>query len=309
MVIDVHAHIAWHKLYDSQFLEGLLERFTPSNSSVSKLTESKVKKILYGLLSDANCENLERQMTAAGVSQTVLLNVPNPERRQHAHPTTQFAFEHHKRVLERHPDRFLLFAGVAPYQSASDFEQFKTGVAQGTFRGIKLYAPLGYSVEDSRLDCYYRVCSDNGITVLTHTGPSMRTLNSGFSEPRHVESITVKWPQINFILAHAGFQMDADAVRMAQTYDNLFLDIAGFQSTYTQVDDQTLVEFGEIFNNTLNEKVLFGTDWPMFNLLTPIRNNVEFIQNLFANSNYSKYPDRLHNVLYRNAQRALRLTE
>ena len=80
-----------------------------------------------------------------------------------------------------------------------------------------------------------------------------------------------------------------------------YLDIAGFQSKYHEIDDTCIHNFDLIFNNIkLNKKVLFGTDWPLFNFMQPISKQVDFLKEI-SGILCGTDNQKLNNLLFNNS--------
>lgn len=306
MVIDCHAHIAWRPLYSTRFMAGILRGLLAGfDDSTTNGRGERAERLLGRFLSDQWCDGLVRQMELAGIAKAVLLILPDTDGPERQLMSRRAVYEHHYEVLRRHPNRLLVFAGVDPRDGPDGLELFRTSVREWGFRGLKLYPPLGYRVDDDRFDPYYAICDAYGLPVVIHTGPSLPELDASLAHSHHVSPVARRWPRVNFILAHAGFRLDTDSVNLATTYRNVYLDIAGFRSRYTRLEGETVAEFGRIFRDNLHDKILFGTDWPLFNLLSPPSRDIEFINELFRETEHHGDPRRLEGVLSGNARRSI----
>lgn len=295
--------MAWRPLYGTDFFDGMTRRVLASfGQSPDSRLRDKAERLVLGLMSDQWCDVLVEQMRRAGIARAVLLVLPGCDDPEWVHA-------HHHAVVRRHPDRLLAFASVDPRTGDRGLDLFRRAVRDLGFRGAKLYPPMGYRVDDPALDGYFATCSESSLPALIHVGPSLPELNSSFGDPRHLGPVVRRWPRVNFVLAHAGFRLDDDSVSLARSCPNVYLDLAGFRSTYNQLDRETIDAFGRIFDDGLHQKVLFGTDWPLFSLLSDPGRDVAFVTSLFRETRHGGEDHRLDDILYGNAARVLGMTD
>jgi len=308
LVIDSHAHIAWRPLYDPRFLRGLVRPLLSGlERSAGTGARERAERLVDGFFSDRWGDRLVEQMDRAGIARTVLLMIPILNTGQREGMTAEEVYAHHRAVQQRHPHRLLVFAGVDPRGGENDLQLFTKAVRDWGFRGMKLYPPLGYAADCGSLDGYYELCRDNGLAVVVHTGPSLPEMQNSLADVGRVAAAARRWPEINFILAHAGYLLESDAVALAHACPNVYLDMSAFQSRYARADARAARELGRVFGDPLCDKVLFGTDWPLFNLLTGPARNLQLVRDVFRLTPLGGDESRLERVLAGNARRLLGL--
>ena len=74
--------------------------------------------------------------------------------------------------------------------------------------------------------------------------------------PRHYEAALREFPNLQFILGHAGARDMQGMLALALSYDNAWLDIHG----------QGLSRLEQLIQETGGERLLFGTDWPFYHI-------------------------------------------
>lgn len=259
MIIDFHSHIAFHKLYPKKFLNGL---FDDSNKAVSK---DKVLSVIKSFLKDENGDKLIKQMNKAGVSKSVLLIIDHCNFIGKSDFTIEENYLFHKSILELYPDRFHVFAGVHP-ERKNYLDLLKIGVEQYGFTGIKLYPPFGYQLSDPRLDACFKYANEKGLPVLSHTGYSTNGLQNDYADPSYFLELSKKYPEITFIMAHAGYKLSDPTVSKLLGRPNVYADISGFLTG--KEEDLAL-----IFQKEFADKLLFGTDYP----ITGVFNSVQIL--------------------------------
>lgn len=298
MVIDIHTHIAFSKLYPKDYLVGMLE---DEKLSVPKI---KILAILKLFMNDRACQKVIRQMDESGISHAVLLIIDGELGMGAPELSLEEIFELHHEVSNRFPGRFSVFGGVDPRRGEAGFNLFKKAVEQYDFRGLKLYPPMGFDLSHRMLDSYYSICAERGLPVLIHTGPSQSSMKNEYSSPRKVGETAKRHPKTNFIMAHAGFRLNSEEYRPLLDLPNVYYDIAGFQAVYTDVSEAMVSNFGLIFDEPYSEKVLFGSDWPLFYMAKPLNTCLDLFMK-FSEHVGNKSNDAVERILYRNAEHLL----
>lgn len=297
MVIDIHSHLAYAPIYPDKYLSDMF-------MDMDEAQRKKLDKLMSVLLRDADGSYFLKQMDKAGIERTVLLIIDGGIGLGEPAMSLEEIYRLHARIVSQWPDRYVIFGGADPRRGAEGFDLFKKGVEVWGFRGLKLYPPMGYAMDDEGLFPYYEYCDRYGLPVLLHTGPSQKNLRNELADPLFITPVARRFNRIPFILAHAGFSLTPGIIQLAESLNNVFIDIAGFRAKYKKVDDQMVDDMRPLFTEGLNKKVLFGNDWPLFNLLVPVSNNVDMMRQVDA-SIRQKPDGALENILYNNAKALL----
>ncbi len=144
------------------------------------------------------------------------------------------------------------------HPDSEDLEaDFADLVALG-LKGVKLHPDIqGFKIDDYRMLKIYELCEKNGLPVLMHCGDS-RYDNSN---PNRLVPILDTYTDLTLIGAHfGGYSVWDDAVPKLKNYDNFLVDTS---STRFKVDAENTKKM--IFAYGI-EKVMFGTDYPLWNL-------------------------------------------
>lgn len=123
-------------------------------------------------------------------------------------------------------------------------------------KGVKLHPDIqGFRVDDPRLLKVYEICEELDLPMLVHTG-DRRYDNSN---PDRVESVLKSFPQLTFVGAHfGGWSVWTEAAERLSEYKNFYVDCS---SSFTFADG---IDFKDIIMRYGTDKVLFGTDYPMW---------------------------------------------
>lgn len=246
-----------------------------------------------------------KQMDNAGIDKAVLLILDSGIGMKEPAMSIEEIHELHAEVLRRHPDRFMVFAGIDPRREGG-FRLFEKYISEFRFSGLKLYPPMGYPVDHPALMPYYELCEELGLAVLIHTGPSLPSLNNHLAKPGLMISLAERFSDVNFILAHAGYNLYDAHVQKALELPNVFADIAGFQSYISHGKEHMKKMLAPVFDARFNDKVLFGSDWPLFNIMSPLKRHINLIREIHAELFGAEESGKLANIMFNNAVKALR---
>ena len=262
MIIDVHTHLAAPSALPDPFFEGWgdnIRRLLPPG-----LPERQQARVAarFGLgRPDPDGDHHVAEMDAAGIAVSVCLIIDFGFAFPEQSPPLEEVYALHHALTQRHPGRFVVFAGVDPRRGRAGLELFERSITEWGFKGLKLYPPCGYSPCDPSLDPFYDLCGQHHVPVLTHTGPTTPKLSFKHTRPTEVENAAHRFPNVNFILAHGAVVHREEAVLLAEYRPNVYVDMAGFQLASRRGEwADTLALYKR---RGLLRKLLFGTDWPL----------------------------------------------
>lgn len=128
------------------------------------------------------------------------------------------------------------------------------------FRGIKIHPSIhGHNADDPAYEIIWQYARDMSMPILSHTwalspyNPVQR-----FAVPERFIHYIEKYPMVSLICGHAGGRYDSIkmAARLAENYDNVYLDIAG------DVYACDLINY--LIEHCTAEKILFASDMLWF---------------------------------------------
>lgn len=304
MIIDSHAHAAMEEVLPVPFFDGWvdnLERLLPPGASPSQ--RDALTALFRRMNQDPGCDRLVTEMNEAGIDKTVLLIVDfgyaYPDQFNHL----EDVYAIHRDILARHPGRFIVFAGIDPRRGRSGHELLERALTEWGFGGLKLYPPCGYSPDSRELDPLYEICAFHRVPVLSHIGPTSPTLSFKYTRPEYIEDAAFRFPNVNFILGHAGVVWRDEAALLALHRPNVYLDLSGFQSEWRQGRLDAILD--EHKRRGLLRKLLFGTDWPIHRIGGGQARWVEAFRDCARRGVIGS--DELDWLFFRNAVEALRL--
>ncbi len=129
-------------------------------------------------------------------------------------------------------------------------------------KGVKLHPDIqNFKVDGDKLFQMYEICEKKQLKMLVHTG-DCRYDNSN---PDRVLNVLKSFPRLTFIGAHyGGWSVWEEAVRKLSDFPQFFVDCSS-SFCFSEKSD-----FREITLKYGAQKVLFGTDYPMWRAKTEL---------------------------------------
>jgi predicted TIM-barrel fold metal-dependent hydrolase len=170
-----------------------------------------------------------------------------------------------------HPDVLIPFGSVDPRAGEQAVRRARRLIGEHGVRGFKFHPSLqGFSPDDQRYYPLYEVIEEAGLPAVFHTGqtgigaglPGGRGIKLRLSNPMLLDDVAADFPGLPVILAHPSVPWQDEAISIATHKANVYIDLSGWSPTYFPP------QLVRAANSFLQDKVLFGTDYP---LLTPER--------------------------------------
>lgn len=176
------------------------------------------------------------------------------------------------------PDRLLGFASLSvddwARQGEAQLEALDDALVSPRMHGVKLaHAHQHFRMDDPRYWDIYAVAAAHGAPVYLHTGtspfPGTQTA-APYTDPAYLEPAIEAHPDTVFILGHLGHDFIADvtgelasAVRLAATYENVYLEPSALGSAGSDPDGVFLPEAMEAMRAAgVTDKIIYGSDGP-----------------------------------------------
>ena len=170
-----------------------------------------------------------------------------------------------------HADVLIPFGSVDPLRGADAVAQARSLVRDHGARGFKFPPSMqGFAPNDPQFYPLYAEIESLGVPALFHTGqtgigaglPGGRGIKLRLSDPVLGDDVAADFPELKIILAHPSVPWAASSISIATHKANVFIDLSGWSPKYFPP------ELVRAANSLIQDKVLFGTDYP---LLTPER--------------------------------------
>ena len=250
--IDVHVHVEsdghGHTSLDGELLEASAAYF---HSGQDRTPTVERLAAFYS----------ERQMAAVifTVDATTATGHPALSSEEIADRAAQFA------------GTLIPFGSVDPLQPGQAVHRARRLVDGHGAKGFKFHPSLqGFAPNDASVYPLYAAIEEMGVPAVFHTGqtgigaglPGGRGIKLRLSDPMLIDDVAADFPGLTVILAHPSVPWQDAAISMATHKANVYIDLSGWSPKYFPP------QLVRNLNSLLQDKVLFGTDYP---LLTPER--------------------------------------
>lgn len=163
--------------------------------------------------------------------------------------------------VNMHPDKFIGFATLHQ-DFETPCEELKR-VKEAGLKGVKLHPDFQkFEISDPIMDDAYRAMMEMDLPVLFHTGDA----RYNWSHPKHIPLILKKHPHLKIICAHFGaYSLWAEAAECLKG-TGVWVDTS---SSFFMISDEQAKQYISLYGE---DKVLFGSDYPMWNVGDEIQN-------------------------------------
>lgn len=244
--IDIHVHP-----HDEQAIKAKGAR----NAQMAKYFGRETGAISLDELADRYRENemMAVLLNSTDVSSTGIIPVPN---------------EHIASAVKRNPDVFIEFGAVDPRLGRVAVDEAKRCAEELGLRGLGELNPgrQGFYPNDPSFYPLWETASEHGLIVLFHGGmmgsgagtPGGMGFKLKYTRPiPYLDDVAADFPQLKIIAAHPSWPWQEESLAMARHKSNVYVDLSGWAPKYFPDE---LVHYADTI---LQDRVLFGSDWPL----------------------------------------------
>lgn len=233
-IIDAHCHI---------YPDRIAEKASASTSNFYKMPS----------LFDGKISTLLERGTAAGIEHFIVQSVATA-------PSQVSGINHFiAKAAEDSGGRFTGLGTLHP--DSENIEADIEEILSLGLKGVKLHPDIqGVGIDDARMSGIYELCRGR-LPILMHTGDH----RFDFSNPNRMLPVLLKYPDLTVIGAHfGGWSVWERAAESLVGFENFYVDCSSSLYAMTPETARTLIDaYGK-------SRVLFGTDYPMWNIETEI---------------------------------------
>ncbi len=197
---------------------------------------------------DGTADTLIRTGNEAGITRFLVHSVATTPRQVAS--INQFI----AREVENANGAFVGFGALHP--DSTDQEADVRNLVSLGLQGVKLHPDIQrFPADDKRAMAIYELCADAGLPVLMHTGD----FRFDYSNPGRVVNVLRAFPKLKLIGAHlGGWSVWDNALRLLPDFPNFMVDSS---SSSRWLAPERMKEIIRAYGA---ERVLFGTDYPMW---------------------------------------------
>jgi predicted TIM-barrel fold metal-dependent hydrolase len=292
-VIDMHTHTWTRDIISQRDLEA--RKIAAAKLGVEPTLDSTV-------------DSLKDAMGKSGVERAVVLPIDSGLHQKMPLSLTKKT-DHHADEVAGHPEIYT-FVGIDPRRGEKGLKELERAVNEKGCIGWKVYPPNGFYPDDTEFNPFYSLCIELDIPVLIHQGISPRYKHVKYGRPAYVDRVAADFPDLKMILAHVGFPWVDETLMVAAKNPNVAVDISGWQVYASTVPMRFFQMIGHAqIMRVFPHRLLFGSDYPLFEVTMRLKNWVEFCKNMqmppeLVDQGYKQIRDEdIEKVIWKNAAR------
>ena len=238
----------------------LTEHYTPKLDAFWK----KVK-ILGATHGGVELEEQLRRMDAAGIDKGLMIATTGGWEGSDIHfekPVARIA-----EVIRLYPERFKGIVGINPSRIVPWVAHLEKAVREHGFVGAHLYPHwFGKAPDDRIYYPFYAKCAELGVPIQIQVGHSAQQFLPTVAHPMLLDRLAIDFPELTIIGIHIGYPWTEEMISVAWKHPNVYVGCDAHAPKYW---DPSFVRF--IGSRRGQDKVLFGTDWPVIGFERAIR--------------------------------------
>ncbi|MBF0225555.1 MAG: amidohydrolase family protein [Desulfobacterales bacterium] len=208
-------------------------------------------------LKQSNRDNLQSYLNEFGIEKAAVISVETNR-------FTRFSKELYDTCKDH--SNLILFCSVHPYNP--DMELTIVDYRSKGIVGLKFHPDFqGVSPDSKEALNLFDICQSTKMVVQCHVGWPIKGV--GLSKPELYSKAIREFPDLKFVLCHIGLAEYEETINLASSYDNVFLETSGQPSEGIK---KAASKIGA-------DKIIFGTDWPVYHPAVPISAVMEAFPN------------------------------
>ena len=294
-VIDAHTHTWSRDIISKRDLES--RRIAAKKQGVDPVLDSTI-------------DALRGAMKTSGVERSIVLPIDSAFHQEMPLSLTEKTDWHADEVGD--DPNIISFVGLDPRRGESGLQELARAVKEKGCRGWKMYPPNGFYPDDKEFDPYYKLCVDLNIPIIIHQGFTPRHKHVKYARPDYVDRVAADFPDLKIVLAHVGFPWQDEALMIAYKNPNVSIDVSGWQVFASTVPMKVYKMIGDAkIMRVFPNRVLFGSDFPLFEYTMPLKKWVNFFTNLqippdLTDQGYKQVrEEEIEKVMWKNAARII----
>ena len=314
MIIDAHVHLNDNNWRPGAFKRGLgqiisasLAKYTSEFPDPDALVRGADEQY-----TDPNGELLLADMEEAGVDASVICTVDyalagdepssgTPECAPIGEVNSIFG-----EIAARNPGRLVHLVAIDPRRKDA-VEVLEKGVTEQGARGLKLHPTTGFYPDDPVCYPLYEKAQELNVPVLFHTGTQPYPMKAKYARPIFIDSAAADFPDLKMVMAHVGHCWWEEAIALAGSKWNLYIDISGWQRTYLFHPGDFYLMLRRALDEIGPWRVMYGTDNPYLQLVLSSKKWIEAVQNAVDCEEYQFSTEEVDVVLGAAAARLYRI--
>jgi predicted TIM-barrel fold metal-dependent hydrolase len=313
MIVDAHVHLYNEGWVPKAFLRGVAQivcadigkasgEYADPDQFIAGTTEE---------VQDPAGDALIADMNEAGVDVSVIFPVDfalASDEPSSAQPECVPIAEQNRicgEAARRHGNRLFHLVSVDPRRKDA-VALLETGVREQNARGLKLHTAAGFYPDDPVCYPLYRKAQELGVPVMFHTGVEPAPLKVKYSRPVFLDGVCADFPDLKIVMAHAGHCWWEEALAIAGSKWNLYIDLSDWQRTFLYHPNK----FYNMLRCALDEigpwRVMYASDNPP--LILPSKKWVEAVRDAVKSKEFAFSNEEMDIVMGPAAARLFKIS-
>lgn len=292
-VIDCHTHTWTRELLSKSDIEA--RKLAAVKTNTTPILDSPVQDLQTAMI-ESEIEKAVVLPIDSGINQDMPLSLVEKT-------------DWHAAEVKDFPS-IITFVGIDPRRGDEGLKELERAVKEKDCRGLKLYPPNGFYPDEDRFYPIYEQCLDLEIPVVVHQGFTSRHKHLKYAQPVYLDKMAADFPELNIVLAHVGYPWVEEALLVAAKNPKVYIDISGWQMIVSKVPMKFFQMIADAkLSRVFPDKVLWGSDFPLFESYMPLTDWVQFCKGLtlpevLRDQGYPQIIQRdIEKVMWKNAVR------
>jgi predicted TIM-barrel fold metal-dependent hydrolase len=183
--------------------------------------------------------------------------------------------ERNHSLVDKHPGKFIANGRWDPRDGKAGLKQLEEDHKRYNLQGVKLYTAewhesgsRGWKLSDKEARPFLEKCQELGIkNQHVHKGPTIWPLNKDAFDPSDIDEASSDFPELNFIVEHAGIPRIEDFCFMAVQEPNVYAGCSVVLGGLMHARPKFFAKvMGELLFWVGEDRMTFGSD---YNIWTP----------------------------------------
>lgn len=161
-------------------------------------------------------------------------------------------------VVAAHPRRFKGLVGINPSRIVPALKRVEEAVRERGFVGAHLYPHWFGEPPDHRIYYpFYAKCAELEVPIQIQVGHSAQSFLPTVARPVTLDRVAIDFPELRIVGIHIGYPWTEEMISVAWKHPNVFIGSDAHSPKYWEPS------FVRFIDTRGQDKVLFGTDWPV----------------------------------------------
>jgi uncharacterized protein len=228
--------------------------FTPENAKIMEQENVKQGLLNNGIARTHSAKNLANELARMRAVRGVILAIDFP-----LGPFSRTS-ELYMRAAQKYP-QLIPFVSVHAYDLFME-KKVRAFKAAGAV-GMKIHPAMQLvRANNKRVMRLIKLCGELQLPCLFHTGASdvAPAFQKDLPRIEYFKEPLAAIPDATFIFGHSGIHMYREAIDLVKQYPNVYLELSG----------QTPDRIKEMIDAGIEDRMLFGSDWPFYPIAFPL---------------------------------------